>query len=198
MVLTPPVLVATLAAVRPASVQALAQDVGVPGVVRGLVELVHQQQAQGGLAPLGAPPRHVGRGLETGEIRVPVDGPVNWTARADLAEADAAVLASEGCLDGISPPLVSPDAFTFDELASIASDVTGREIKRVIVSDEEYRQAKLAEGTPPHLADLLLRMFQDAREGVFASNSPTLQSLIGRRPQSMREILTRKLQPASP
>ena len=35
----------------------------------------------------------IGRGFETGEIRAPEDGPVSWTTRADLAEADAAILA---------------------------------------------------------------------------------------------------------
>ena len=31
-------------------------------------------------------------GLEAGELRTPEDGPVSWTARADLAEADAAIM----------------------------------------------------------------------------------------------------------
>lgn len=35
----------------------------------------------------------IGHGLEAGEIRAPEDGPVSWTTRADLAEADAMLLA---------------------------------------------------------------------------------------------------------
>ena len=37
----------------------------------------------------------VGDSLRQGDLRVPEDGPVSWTARADLAEADAAVLAGQ-------------------------------------------------------------------------------------------------------
>jgi NAD(P)H dehydrogenase (quinone) len=47
----------------------------------------------------------IGDGLKTGELRTPKDGPVSWTSRADLAEADAAILASEGQWNGITPPL---------------------------------------------------------------------------------------------
>lgn len=38
----------------------------------------------------------VGDGLKVGEFRLPEDGPVSWTARGDLAEADAAILAGPG------------------------------------------------------------------------------------------------------
>jgi len=67
----------------------------------------------------------IGHGLQTGEIHAPEDGPVSWTTRADLAEADAILLAEEGRLDGITPPLTAPEAFTMADLAAIASELTG-------------------------------------------------------------------------
>ena len=82
----------------------------------------------------------IGRGLQAGEIRAPEDGPVSWTARADFAEADAILLAREGRLDGITPPSTAPEAFTMADLAAIASELAGREIRRVTVSDEEWRR----------------------------------------------------------
>jgi uncharacterized protein YbjT (DUF2867 family) len=131
----------------------------------------------------------IGRGFDAGEIRVPEDGPVSWTARADLAEADAVVLTEEGRFDGITPPLTAPEAFTMAELAAIASELTGREIKRVIVSDEEWRDATVAKGVPAPMAELMLNMYRDARRGVFAAVDPTLGRLLGRPPMSIRDVL---------
>ena len=138
----------------------------------------------------------IGHGLQAGEIRAPEDGPVSWTARADLAEADAIVLAAEGRLDGVSPPLTASEAFTMADLAAIASELTGREVKRVVVSDEEWRDAKVADGVPAPMADALLGMYRAARRGDFAAIDPTLETLLGRRPRTMRDVLAGILKPA--
>ena len=138
----------------------------------------------------------IGRGFEAGEIRAPEDGPVSWTARADLAEADAIVLTEEGRLDGITPPLTASEAFTMADLAAIASELTGRDIRRVVVSDEEWRNAKVAEGVPAPMAEALLGMYRAARRGDFAAVDPTLETLLGRRPRTMRDVLAATLKPA--
>lgn len=138
----------------------------------------------------------IGNGLEVGEIRAPEDGPVSWTSRADLAEADAILLAEEGRLNGITPPLTAPEAFTMADLAAIASELTGREIKRVIVSDDEWRAAKVAQGVPAPMAEMLLGMYRAARRGDFAAIDPTLEALLSRRPQTMRNVLAAILKSA--
>ncbi len=137
----------------------------------------------------------LGHWLEAAEIRAPEDGPVSWTARADLAEADAILLAEEGRLNGITPPLTAPEAFTMADLAAIASDLTGRTIKRVTVSDDEWRDATVAQGTPAPMADMLLGMYRAARRGDFAAVDPTLEALLGRRPQTMHDVLAAVLKP---
>lgn len=131
----------------------------------------------------------IGRGFESGEIRAPEDGPVSWTARADLAAADAIVLAEEGRLDGVTPPLTAREALTMADLAGIASELTGREIKRVVVSDEEWLDLKVAEGVPREVAGMLLGAYQAARRGDFAAVDPTLEKLLGRPPVTMRDVL---------
>lgn len=45
----------------------------------------------------------LGHAVESGRIALPADGPVSWTAHADLAEAAAAILADEGRIDGPTP-----------------------------------------------------------------------------------------------
>ncbi|ACB95517.1 SDR family oxidoreductase [Beijerinckia indica] len=131
----------------------------------------------------------VGEALRAGELRVPEDGPVSWTARDDLAEADAAILVDEGKWDGITPPLTASQAVTMAELATLASEVAGREVRHITVSDEEWTEAKIAAGMPALYAEMLLDVFVAARRGDFAATDPALETLIGRAPRTMREIL---------
>lgn len=137
----------------------------------------------------------IGHDIAAGEIRAPEDGPVSWTARDDLAEADAIALA-EGRLDGVTPALTAPQAFTMADIAAIASELTGREIRRVTVSDDEWRDAKTAEGVPAPMAEMLLGMYRAARRGDFATVDPALETLLGRRPRTMRDVLAATLEPA--
>ena len=102
----------------------------------------------------------VGDALRQRELRVPEDGPVSWTARADLAEADAAVLAGRASFEGVSLPLTAARAITMAELAAIASEVTGKEVRHTTVTDEEWRSAKVAAGMPEFYADMLLGTFR--------------------------------------
>ena len=139
----------------------------------------------------------MGHGLREGVIRAPEDGPVSWTTRADLAEADALILTQEGRFEGPTPPLTALAAVTLDEVAAIASEVAGREIKRVTISDEEWRQATIARGVPAPMAEMLLGTYRSSRRGDFAAVDPTLATLLGRPPQTMREVLTQFLKPAT-
>ncbi|WBO22908.1 SDR family oxidoreductase [Sphingomonas abietis] len=133
-------------------------------------------------------------GLASGELRTPEDGPISWTTRDDLAEADAAILASDGGWDGITSPLTASEAVTMTQLAAIASEVTGREVRHTTVTDEEWRNAKIAGGMPAMYADMLLGTFQAARRGDFAATHPALAKLLGRPPRNMRDVLS----PAKP
>lgn len=130
----------------------------------------------------------IGDGLRNGELRTPEDGPVSWTARDDLAEADAAILTSDGGWDGITPPLTASEAVTMAQLAAIASEVMGREVRHTVISDDAWRDAKVAAGMPAIYADMLLGTFRASRRGDFAAINPTLENLLGRRPRTMRDL----------
>src|SRR6202012_4606364 len=104
---------------------------------------------------------------ETGVIATPADGPVSWTDRADEAEAAAVILAGGRHFDG-PVTLTASAAVTFAEIAAIASELTGREIRRVVVDDENWVADQVAQGTPEPMARLMLGFYQAAREGHFA------------------------------
>ena len=138
----------------------------------------------------------IGSDLKNGELRVPEDGAVCWTARGDLAEADAALLASEDSFDGATPPLTGAEALTMAQIADLASQVTGREVRHTVISDDEWKQTKIAAGVPENYAEMLLGSFRAARRGDFDKVDPTLERLLGRPPRSMRDILSAALTPA--
>ncbi|SOB79087.1 Uncharacterized conserved protein YbjT, contains NAD(P)-binding and DUF2867 domains [Sphingomonas guangdongensis] len=131
--------------------------------------------------------------LRTGELRVPEDGPVSWTGRDDLADADAALLAAAEVKKGPTPPLTSAVSVTMADVASLASEITGQRISHVTVDDAAWRDAKVAAGVPPRYADLQLGIFQAARAGDFAATDDALATTICRAPDTLRAVLTREL-----
>lgn len=131
----------------------------------------------------------IGDALETGRLIVPQDGPVSWTAHADLAEAAAVAATDSDVLDGVTAPLTAPEMLDFEAVAAILGDIVGRPIERVVVDDEEWRAAAVEHGTPPDAADFTLGMFRAARRGEFAVTDPTLEAVIGRPATSVRSVL---------
>ena len=128
---------------------------------------------------------------ETGMLALPEDGPVSWTARADLAVAAVAALKDTTLFDGITPPLTASQAINFADVASLTSKILQRKINRVVVSDQEYRKAKLAHGYPERMVELLSSLFRAMRALEFDVVDPTLHRILGSSPKAMGEVLRR-------
>lgn len=139
----------------------------------------------------------LGHALESGHVDLPADGPVSWTAHADLADAAAAILADEGCFDGPTPPLTAARALTFDDIAGIATDVTGRTFTRTTATDDQFREQLTGHGVPAEAADQLLGVFTAGRAGEFAAVDPTLTTLLGREPITLGAVLHEQLSAAA-
>lgn len=135
----------------------------------------------------------LGHAMESGEVALPADGPVSWTAHADLAEAAAVILADEGRFDGPTPPLTAAQALTFDDIARIATDVTGRTITRSTAPDDRFQQQLVGRGVPSEAAAQLLGIFAASRAGEFAAVDPTLSTLLGREPITLSTVLRKEL-----
>lgn len=131
--------------------------------------------------------------LETDLLEAPADGKVSWTAHADLAEAAAILLADEGRFDGPTPPLTGSETFDLADLAGIASDLLGRPIQRKIIPDEDLRAKMSTRGVPGHAVDIVLGLYVASRRGEFITIDPMLESLLGRRPITVRALITEKV-----
>jgi NAD(P)H dehydrogenase (quinone) len=132
--------------------------------------------------------------LQTGELAVPEDGPVAWTAHADLAEA-AAIALTEDVFDGVTPPLTGPEAIDMAGAAAIAGQLTGRPIRRVVVADADYRAGLLAHGLPQAQADMLTGLFAASRHGDFGPADPALARLLGRPATPLADVLKTTIMP---
>ncbi|WAL70665.1 NAD(P)H-binding protein [Kitasatospora sp. YST-16] len=125
---------------------------------------------------------------ETGTITVPADGPVSWTARADSAEAAAAVLADPGAHDG-PVTLTAPEAPTFQQVAELAGELSGRPVRCVTVDPEDWVAGQVAQGTPEFMARFTLGIYLAAAQGRFAGTDPLLPALLPRAPRTVRDLL---------
>ena len=108
----------------------------------------------------------------------------------DIAEIAASVLTGSGH-EGRIYPLTGPQALTMTEVAAKLSAATGKTVRYVNVPPEAARQAQLAAGMPPYLADALFELFAERRNGKEAKVWPDAAALLGRPPTSFDEFAGR-------
>jgi len=108
----------------------------------------------------------------------------------DIAEIAAKVLTGAGH-EGKTYPLTGPQALTMTEVAEKLSAATGKTIRYVNVPPEAARQAQIAAGMPPYLADALFELFAERRNGKEAKVWPDAERLLDRRPTSFDEFAKR-------
>ena len=108
------------------------------------------------------------------------EGRIASAARADYAEAAAAVLASKHDQGGRTYELAGDAAYTLAELAAELSRQVGRPIAYRDLPQAEFEQALLGAGLPPFLAALLADSDAGAAKGALLDDSGDLRRLIGR------------------
>jgi NAD(P)H dehydrogenase (quinone) len=112
----------------------------------------------------------------------------NYVTREDCARTAAAALLSatgKQILDVNGPAPV-----TQDEIAAVASELTGKKIVHIAVSPDDLRKGLAGAGLPPFLIEALVDFDIDASRGYHAANAPTVKALTGREPTSVRAFLT--------
>lgn len=116
------------------------------------------------------------------------DGGNNYVTRVDCARTDAAALASDWSGRRILD-VTGPGPVTQAELASIASELTGRPLRYKKLSREEHAQLLAGAGLPPFVIDAVLGFNQAAARGYHEVNAPTVADLTGRAPTSVKDFL---------
>ena len=107
------------------------------------------------------------------------EGRVASATRADYAEAAAVVLTTPGH-EGAVYELSGDTAWTFADLAEVASELLGREVVYRPVSPEEHGSILTGVGLDAGTAGFVVALDGNIRDGALAEATPTLRELIGR------------------
>ncbi|WP_017727717.1 SDR family oxidoreductase [Halalkalibacterium ligniniphilum] len=106
------------------------------------------------------------------------NGKINSLTRRDLALAAATVLTEEGH-ENKTYNLVNPQAWSYDELAEIVSEVSGKKVVHQSVSFDEMKSILTNVGLPEPVAELFAGIYHSISEGETSKTSDDLQTLIG-------------------
>ena len=100
----------------------------------------------------------------------------------DIAEVAVKALTESGH-EGKVYTLNGPEAFTYDEMATVLSGVLKRPINHISLPPEDLKGAMMSQGIPEILADRLLDLERLYREGKAASNESDIRAVTGHDPR---------------
>lgn len=112
------------------------------------------------------------------------DGKISTISRDDCALAIASVLAT-GTTGTYT--LTGKQSLTPKEIAAIATEVTGKPLEVVAVSDEQLGQGIRGAGLPGFVADMLVSADANTRAGKFDIVTDDFAKLTGKQPQSLKD-----------
>jgi NAD(P)H dehydrogenase (quinone) len=117
------------------------------------------------------------------------EGRVTHVTREDCARAAAGALLAGGD-ESRTLTVTGPDALTAREIAAIASEVTGKPITVVDVTDEQSVAALKQAGLPEPVARLVASFDTNTRLGRIGTVTDTVEQLWGSKPEGVRAFIT--------
>ncbi len=128
--------------------------------------------------------------LETGTIYVPAEsGRVSSVLRSEMAEAAATILTTEGHA-GKEYDFANLEAVSYQEIAQIIAEVTGKEIAYISPSASEYENTLTSFGLPAEVIGIFSSFAVAQAKGELDVVSTDLVELLGRKPMSVRSFLS--------
>jgi uncharacterized protein YbjT (DUF2867 family) len=123
----------------------------------------------------------------SGEIALPAgDTPEPFVDADDIADVAVAALTEDGH-SGQLYELTGPRLLTFAEAAAEIAKATGREVRYVPVSIQEYAAAAAEQGVPGEVIDVLTYLFGEVLDGRNAHLADGVQRALGREPRDFAD-----------
>lgn len=116
------------------------------------------------------------------------DGRISYCARDDMAAAIAGALASDA-KDSTIYTLTGPKAYTVAEVAALVTEVTGKPIEVIQLSDDALTEGMKAAGLPEPIALLLVSFDAATRVGGLGMVTDSVEKLSGRKSVSLKQFL---------
>lgn len=136
-------------------------------------------------------PNIIGNAVESGAIYYSAgNAKVNFALRSEMAEANAVVLADPTAHQNKIYEITSANKYTFDEIAGILSEITGKQINYADIPVEVLKENIIKFGMPKEVAELMGSIAESMKAGEFDFIDPTLEKLIGRKPTDLKDFLT--------
>jgi uncharacterized protein YbjT (DUF2867 family) len=122
-------------------------------------------------------------GVATGEVVLPHAAvPEPFVDVEDVADVAATALSEEGHVGKVYE-LTGPRLLTFEQAVGEVAAATGREIRYVPVSIEEYSAAAREHGLPDEVVEFLTYLFGEVLDGRNASLTDGVQRALSREPR---------------
>jgi NAD(P)H dehydrogenase (quinone) len=127
--------------------------------------------------------------IKTGMIFLPAgSGKTSFASREDLAQAGATLLTSAGH-EGKVYELGGTESVSFDDIATTLSELSGKEIRYISPSPEEFIAQLKSFGLADELIQGATTFCVAISQGEFDFQSTDLEHILGRTPQSVKEFL---------
>ncbi|KAJ5424270.1 hypothetical protein N7491_009486 [Penicillium cf. griseofulvum] len=127
----------------------------------------------------------------TSTVHLPSDGPIAFTLRSELGEANARLMIRGG-YDREIVLLTAQETITFSEIVDVINETTGRNTQLELVSPEEFVRLKAGSdegGKPEGFFQVLLSWYESISKGETSTIDPLMADLLGRQPTSPREAV---------
>lgn len=131
--------------------------------------------------------------LETGLFWPSGKGRIAAAGRTEMAEAAANVLTGNGHAGKIYR-ISNTTNISFEEVAAIISDVTGKTVPFIDPPAADYITALTAAGVPAVYTELFASFAAAIKQGAFENTAADLEYLLGRKPESAADFIRRTYQ----
>lgn len=125
--------------------------------------------------------------LENGIYLPAGSGRIGFALRAEMAESTAHILTTEGHEN--KNYIISGEAVSFEEIAKILSEISGKEVSYTSPDLETYIRTVTAAGMPEMFANMFGGFSQAGSGGELNSEDSDMERLLGRKPTSVAAFL---------
>jgi NAD(P)H dehydrogenase (quinone) len=127
--------------------------------------------------------------LETGTIYLPAaDGKTAYVLRTEMAEVAANILTSAGH-EGKVYKITNEKAVSYHDIAKIISEASGKNIKYVSPTPEEFSKTLKGFGIPEPVVNIITGFELAKAQGELDITDNTVEKLLGRKPTSVDTYL---------
>ncbi|CAM3243260.1 SDR family oxidoreductase [Asticcacaulis taihuensis] len=115
------------------------------------------------------------------------DGKISHVSHADVARSAAAALSRSSANQILT--LTGPELLTTKQIAALASEVIGKPLAVVDLTDAQLAGGMKAAGVPEAIIPMLVSFDTTTREGGFDILTDDVETLTGRKPEPLRAFL---------